>query len=399
MTEDTTWLMQGMPPAGDAVVGVHNWSTYPHLRWGFLHTREVVPTARIERGAGPVLELPREERDLGGIAFDWAGGRLTVDEVVRRGFTDGFLVLHRGRIVAEHYGPGMTPNTTHLLQSVSKSIAGTVVGVEIGNGLLEPGTLVTDVIDELRGTSFEGATLRDVLDMRTGTAYDETYDDPQADVFLTEVLAGWRSYGTEPPVENVYRQIAMLHNARPHGERFDYRSILTELLGWILERATGVRYPELVSRDLWSQIGAEHDADITIRHGVTLPDGGICVTLRDLARFALLHLRDGQAHGRQVVPREWIEDTRFGDDAARAAFARSPDDEASFPGGLYRNQWWVIEPGVEYSGLGIHGQFAYVHVLADVVCVKLSTWPTPLDDDLGDSTLAAFRAIATALAG
>ncbi len=399
MTEDTSWLMQGMPPSGEAVVGVHNWSTYPHLRWGFLHTREVVPTARIERGDGPVLELPRAERDIGSVAFDWGGERITVDDIVARGFTDGMLVLHRGRVVMEHYGPGMTPRTTHLLQSVSKSIGGTLAGVLIGNGLLEPGTLVTDVIEELRGTSFEGATLRHVLDMRTGTAYDETYDDPNADVFLTEVLAGWRPSGDTPPVASVYEQLATLGNAREHGELFDYRSILTELLGWMLERAAGLRYPELVSRDIWSQIGAEQDADITIRHGVTLPDGGICVTLRDLARFALLHLRDGQVDGRQVVPREWIDDTRMGDDAARQAFTRSEEDEATFPGGLYRNKWWVIQRGVEYTGLGIHGQFAYVHVPADVVCVKLSTWPTPEDDDRSGSTLAAFRAIAESLAG
>jgi CubicO group peptidase (beta-lactamase class C family) len=399
VTEDTTWLMEGMPPSGDAVVGVHNWSTYPHLRWGFLHTREVVPTARIERGDGPVLDLPDAHRDLDGVAFEWAGERMTVRDVIARGFTDGFLVLHEGRVVTEWYGPGMTPRTTHLLQSVSKSIAGTVAGVVIGNGALSPDTQVTDVLDELRGTSFEGATLRDVLDMRTGTAYDETYDHPDADVFLTEVLAGWRPHRTAPPVENVYEQIAALSNARPHGARFDYRSILTELLGWMLERAAGIRYPELVSRELWSQIGAEQDAEITIRHGVTLPDGGICVTLRDLARFALLHLREGRVGERQVVPREWIEDTRMGDDAAREAFARSPEDEASFPGGMYRNQWWVLQRGDEYTGLGIHGQFAYVNVPADVVCVKLSTWPTPLDDDFSDSTIAAFRAIAEALAG
>jgi CubicO group peptidase (beta-lactamase class C family) len=394
---DDTRLMEGMPPTGDSIVGVHNWSTYPHLRWGFLHTREVVPTARIERGDGPVLELPRDERPIGSVEFDRAGKRRTLDDVIDEGYTDGLLALHRGRIVMEHYGPGMTPRTTHLLQSVSKSIGGTLAGVVIDSGKLEPETLVTDVIEELRGTSFEGATLRHVLDMRTGTEYDETYDDPKADVFLTEVLAGWRPYPTKTPVDSVYEQLATLDNAREHGEVFDYRSILTELLGWMLERASGVRYPELISRDLWSQIGAEQDADITIRHGVTLPDGGICVTLRDLARFALLHLQEGQVDGRQVVPSDWIMDTRVGDAEAREAFARSADDEKSFPGGMYRNQWWVIQPGVEYTGLGIHGQFAYVHVPSEVVCVKLSTWPTPLDDEFSGNTLAAFRAVAEAL--
>jgi CubicO group peptidase (beta-lactamase class C family) len=385
--------MQGMPPTGERVVGVHNWSTYPHLRWGFLHTREVVPTARIERGGGPVLELEPDLRDIDRVSFSWEGGETTVAEMIDRTYTDGLLVLHHGRVVAERYGPGMTPATTHLLQSVSKSIAGTVAGVLVGRGRLDPDAPVSRYVEELAGTSFDGATVRHVLDMRTGTGYDETYDDPQADVFITEVLAGWRPARDDVAVENVYQQIAGLGNVRPHGALFDYRSILTELLGWILERAAGVRYPELVSEALWSRIGAEQDADITIRHGVTLPDGGICVTLRDLARFALLQLREGRVGDAQVVPREWVMDTRNGDAAAREAFARS-ESEADYPGGMYRNQWWVLEPGAVYTGMGIHGQFAYVNVPADVVCVKLSTWPTPLDERLEACCLTAFRAIA-----
>src|SRR5262252_8251601 len=152
--------MTGMPPSGDDVVGVHNWSTYPHLRWGFLHTREVVPTARIERGDGPVLELDQDPRDLSGVAFEFRGREWTVGELLAETFTDGFLVLHHGRILTEQYGPGMTPQTTHLLQSVSKSIAGTLAGVVIGRGDLDPDAPVTDYIVELRGTSFEGATVR-----------------------------------------------------------------------------------------------------------------------------------------------------------------------------------------------------------------------------------------------
>src|SRR5437764_5105608 len=215
--------MTGMPPSGEGIVGVHNWSTYPHLRWGFLHTREVVPTARIERGDGPVLELEHAPCDLSSVSFQHGDHRLTVGELLDDTCTDGFLVLHGGRIVTELYGSGMTAFTTHLLQSVSKSMAGTLAGVLVGRGQLDPAAPVTDYIDELAGTSFEGATVRHVLDMRTGTAYEETYDNPEADVFLTEVLAGWRPARENTEVENVYQQIAALGNARPHGELFDYR--------------------------------------------------------------------------------------------------------------------------------------------------------------------------------
>jgi CubicO group peptidase (beta-lactamase class C family) len=396
--DDAAHLMQGLPPAGDAVVGVHNWSTHPHLRWGFLHTREIVGTARIERGAGPVLPLAAEPRDLEGIAFPWAGSQMTVADMLARTFTDGFLVLHRGRIAHEHYGPGMTPTTTHLLQSVSKSIAGTVAGVLVGRGLIDPEAPVATYVHELAGTSFDGATVRHVLDMRTGTAYDETYDDPASDVFLTEVLAGWRPAAGPLAAANVYEQILSLGNARPHGEVFDYRSILTELLGWIMERASGVRYPELVSETVWARIGAEQDAEITIRHGVALPDGGVCTTLRDLGRFALMHLRDGRVGDDQVVPRAWVLDTRDGDETSLQAYARAEGVDVH-AGELYRNQWWVLHRGAVYTGLGIHGQMMYVNVPADVVCIKLSTWPAPMDDDLEGCTLAGVAAIADALGG
>jgi len=391
-------LMQGLPPAADQIVGVHNWSIAPYLRWGFLHTREVVPTARIERGDAPVLPLEPEQREVEGISFPWAGRRMTVTEMVEQTSTDGFLVLHRGRIVHEHYGPGMTPTTTHLLQSVSKSIAGTVAGVLVGRGLIDPDAPVTHYVEELAGTSFEGATVRHVLDMRTGTAYTETYDDPASDVYLTEVVAGWRPAAGPLVVANVYEQLATLGNARPHGEVFDYRSILTELLAWVMERASGVRYPELVSEALWSRMGAEQDADITIRHGVALPDGGICATLRDMARFALLQLRDGRLGDEQVVPSEWLLDTRRGDQAALDAYARAEGLDAH-PGLMYRNQWWVLERDVSYAALGIHGQMVYVNLPADVACVKLSTWPPPLDEGLETLCLTAFAAIAEELAG
>jgi CubicO group peptidase (beta-lactamase class C family) len=396
--DDAAHLMQGLPPTGEGVVGVHNWSTYPHLRWGFLHTREIVGTARIERGAGPVLALEPDPRDVGAISFPWADGRMTVAQMVEQTYTDGFLVLHGGRVAHEHYGPGMTPTTTHLLQSVSKSIAGTVTGVLVGRGLVDPDAPVTAYVDELAGTSFEGATVRDVLDMRTGTAYDETYDDPASDVFLTEVLAGWRPAAGPLPIANVYEQIVSLGNARPHGEVFDYRSILTELLAWVLERASGVRYPELVSETVWSRIGAEQDAEITIRHGVALPDGGVCTTLRDLGRFALMHLREGRVGDAQVVPRAWVLDTRNGDGACRQAYARA-DDVGVHDGEMYRSQWWVLDRGSVYAGLGIHGQMMYINVPADVVCVKLSTWPSPTDEAIEGSTLAACAAIADALGG
>ncbi len=390
--------MQGFPPDPEGLVTLENWTSPPHLRWGFLHTRELVPTARIGRGGAGAFELEHHQRDLGSITFEPpGGGHMTVTEMLDQTSTDGFLVLHRGQIVTEHYGNGLTSSTTHLLQSVSKSVAGTVAGILVGRGLLDPERPVIEYLEELDGGSFAGATLRDVLDMRTGTRYDETYDDPDSDVRLTEEISGWRPARKGLKFDSLYQQIASLGNEREHGQMFDYRSILTDLLGWIMERATGTPYAELVSRELWSQLGAEHDAEITIRNGITLPDGGMCVTLRDLARFGLLNLREGRVGDRQIVPREWVLDSRHGDEDSRRAFAKGARAEER-PGWLYRNQWWVIDPdrGISTAS-GIHGQYCYINPPADVVCVKLSSWPDALDLEKGGLCLAAFAAIAAEL--
>jgi CubicO group peptidase (beta-lactamase class C family) len=390
--------MQGFPPDPDGLVTLENWTSAPHLRWGFQHVREILPTARIGRGQSGPSPLEHHQRDLGGIVFEPpGGGTMTVSEMLDATSTDGFLVLHRGHIVTEHYWNGMTSSTTHLLQSVSKSVAGTVAGIVVGRGLLDPEKPVTDTLPELAGGSFDGATVRHVLDMSTGTRYDETYAEPDSDVRLTEEIAGWRPAREGLPFSNLYEQIAQLDNARPHGEAFEYRSILTDLLGWILERATETPYADLVSRELWSQIGAEHDAEITIHGGITLPDGGMCVALRDLARFALLNLREGRIDDRQIVPREWVLDSRHGDEVSKAAYVAG-EPLVERPGWLYRNQWWVIDPALGIStALGIHGQFAYINPPADVICVKLSTWPDALDLDKSGACLAAFAAIAETL--
>jgi CubicO group peptidase (beta-lactamase class C family) len=163
-------------------VTLANWQDPPFNRWAFQHVRELIPTARIPRGDGPVWRLPRAERDLGGIRFAVAGGEMTIADLLAQTCTDGFCVLHRGRIVAEQYFNAMAPDTPHLLMSVSKSVTAAVAGVLAGRGQLDVSDRVTAIVPELAGTSFDGATVQHLLDMRAGTAFNEDYADPRADV-------------------------------------------------------------------------------------------------------------------------------------------------------------------------------------------------------------------------
>jgi CubicO group peptidase (beta-lactamase class C family) len=363
-------------------INLADWQRPEHLAWSYRHVREIIATARVPRGA---VESP--------LAASQTGAELPgVADLLRDEYTDGLLVLHDGGVVVERYGRGMTAADTHLLQSVSKSITGTLTGVLVERGALASDDVVTAHVPELAGTSFDGACVRDLLDMRAGTRFDETYDDPDSDIRASEAQFGWAPGPTPAPDAIAY--LASLGNTRPHGGRFEYRSILTDVLGLVLERAGGAPFAELLGRELWAPIGAELDADVTVdRHGFAVADGGICVTLRDLGRFGRMVLDDGFADRRSVVPAWWLADTLRGGADSVAAFAADAHAQ-DLPGGHYRNQWWVPAGGRVLLAMGIHGQFLYVDRGAGVVVAKLSTWPTPLDAERTGATLAACNAIA-----
>jgi CubicO group peptidase (beta-lactamase class C family) len=393
-------LMAGAPPFGPrSGVTLANWQDPPFNRWAFQHVRELIPTARIPRGRGPAWLLPAEERDIAGVRFRYEDRELSIADLLAETCTDGFLVLHRGWIVAEQYFNGLKPDTPHLLMSVSKSITSTVAGVLAGRRLLDVTALVTDVVPELRGTSFEGAVVQHLLDMRTGTRFDEDYGNPQADVRTYERVYLWRPDTGQPRPADALDYFATLRNDGAHGGPFRYRSILTDVLAWVIERAAGARLHELIATELWQPMGAEFDAEITLdSRGNPMADGGICATLRDVARFGQLFLQRGRAVGRDIVPASWAEDTVQGAPDGVSAF-RGGDKPAGYPPGAhYRNCWWVRDPGEPfYYASGINGQNVFVHVPTQTVVVKLSTWPTALSPKWLEMTVTGVLATAAAL--
>jgi CubicO group peptidase (beta-lactamase class C family) len=396
--------MAGVPPfPAGSLVTLGNWQDPPFNRWAFQHIRELIPTARISRGAGRPGRLPRAERDITGLRFRSAGRELTVGEMLADTDTDGFLVLHRGKVISEQYFNGMTPDTPHLLMSVSKSIVGAVAGVLANRDLLDVSAPVEKIVPELTGTSFQGATVQHLLDMRAGTHFDESYANLESDVRTYERVYLWRpdapdAAGMRPADALAYYQT--LHNDGEHGGPFRYRSILTDVVGWVLEKAGGARLHDLIARLLWQPMGAEFDAEITVdAHGNAMADGGISATLRDLGRFGLLFAAGGAESGRRrgVVPSAWIRDTIAGAGDGPQSFVAA-GDAPGFPAGAhYRNFWWVREPAVPFfHASGINGQNVFVHVPSQTIVAKLSTWPTALSPKIKMTTDAA-RAIAEAL--
>jgi CubicO group peptidase (beta-lactamase class C family) len=370
--------MSGAPPfPSDRLVTLANWQEPPFNRWAFQHVAELIPTARIPRGGGAAWELPREERDLSGLSINWNGDAVSVRGFLEETYTDGILVLQGGAVVFEEYRNSMRPDSRHLLMSVSKSVTSAVCGVLVERGQVAPEEPVTTYVPELVGTSWEGCTVRHLLDMRAGTRFDEDYANLEADVRVYEQVYLWRPRTDRGLPDDITAYYATLENAGPHGGPFNYRSVLTDVLAWVMERAAGERFADLVSRELWEPMGAEFDAEITVDgRGNPMADGGVSCTLRDLARFGLLLSRNGRNGERPVIPRTWIDDTLSANEDTVEAFVDSLDAREFPEGAYYRNQFWVIDPAAPiYMCSGINGQTVLIHGPADVVVAKFSTWP------------------------
>ncbi len=361
--------------------------------------RELIPCQLIPAGRHGPGPLPASGLSLGDPPVARLDGSVaTVEDVLADTFTDAFLVVHEGEIVAERYFAGMTAGTPHLLMSVSKSILGCVAGALADRGLLDPQAPVTVYVPEVGDSGYAGATIRDLLDMRTGVAFRETYTAPDAEVRVMERSMGWRPARPGDPV-GAYPYLATLGRAGPHGGEFSYRSADSDMLGWVCERASGIRMADLISALVWQPIGAEADAEITCDPlGSAIPDGGISATARDLARFGQMLVDDGMSQGGAVVPATWLADVRSPGPGVREAFAQT-DNEYVLPGGWYRSQFWVIpgSGGPVLVCLGIHGQLVYADRAARTVVVKTSAWPDAQNTAYLLDTLRACAAVAARL--
>lgn len=380
-------------------ISLDNWLTPPYAKWSFQHVEDFVPTAVISRGSGPVAELPTAGAPLADIPVSSVGGvASTVGAVMTATATDGWAVAHRGSIVTEEYLDGMRAATRHLLFSVSKSLVAAVVGALHDAGAIELAAPVTKFVPALADSGYAGATVRQLLDMRSGIAFSENYDDPAAEIHRLDQAMGWAPRSSPDAPATLHDFLLTLRRKSPHGGPFEYRSCETDVLGWICEVAGARRMPELMSELLWSRIGAGRDATIGIDAvGTGLFDGGINACLIDMIRFGSLFLRDGVSlTGHQVVPTAWIADTLQGGPDSRRAFAANPDNN-EMPGGMYRNQMWFPYPGSNVVlCLGMCGQMIYVDRSAEMVAAKLSTQAHSHEPHMLD-TLRAFDAVAREL--
>jgi CubicO group peptidase (beta-lactamase class C family) len=390
----TAALIDDFPPAPDRLVTLSNWRKPPFSAWGFRNVRRLIPTANIA-ASGPTMALEMSLEEIGHIGFAGHDGNpTTLAHALRATQTDAFVVLKRGRLAMEWYGQGMNATTPHIVFSVSKSICGTLGGILCDRGLLDPDDRVIDYIPELASSVYAGCTVRHLLDMAVGIAFNEDYEDPKGDVVRYRHAAGWDPQPAgEPPIDLRGFLSQQKPDGHRHGELFHYVSTNTDVLGWVYERASDQPYAEILSEYLWAPLGAERDGYITVdAHNAMRAAGGVCVTPRDLARFGEMIRRRGVADGRQVVPGTWIDD--INERGSAEAWAASELAEL-FPQASYRSQWYRIDRSKRVLvAFGIHGQFIYIHPEAELVIIRMASEATPLDPDRVRGWRRGFDAIA-----
>lgn len=394
---DRLQLMQGFPPPADKRVSVASYlRQYPHARWAFQHMRELIPSRNVWRGDGPVCPLPqgpdlRDEIDA--LRFRGPHGELSFAEYLDASYADASLILLDGRRVYEVYQPGMAAEQPHMLWSVTKSVLGLLASQLLHEGLLAADALVSDYLPELAASGWRGATLQQVLDMTADVDYREVYDDGQSDVLGYALAAGM----TPAPAgfagaRDLYSYLPGITGQGRHGREFHYRTVHSEVLGWVLRRATGQSTAELFSQRLWRQLGVEQDAYLLVDPaGAEWAGAGLNACLRDLARFAEMLRLDGRFNGRQIVAREVLAAIRQGGD--RQAFAAA--GRSWQPGYSYRHQFWISHnrDGV-FEALGVHGQMIHVNPAAGLVLVRLSSHPVAGSAFTFPTTRAALQALA-----
>lgn len=391
------WMV-GSPPPPDKLVRFQDGGHYqfPKTRWSFSNFRRMGPTTHVSRGLlAPSLLTRQEITELDAVEFMPLGSEepMTWQQAFDANYTDGIVVLHRGKIVYERYGGVFKPQGQHIAMSATKSFLGLLGQMLVDENVLDEHAQVVRYIPELKDSAFADATIRQVLDMRTGLKYSENYADPKAEIWMHARAGGVlpRPAQYQGP-ETFYEFLQTVQKEGTHGGKFAYKTVNTDVIGWIIRRVTGLTIGEILSDRIWSKLGMEQDAYFTVdSEGNEFAGGGLNAGLRDLARFGEMLRNDGVAGGQQLVPKSVIDDIRFNGDVA----AFDTDHFPTLQGWCYRNMWWVSNNAHgAYAARGIHGQTIYIDPKAEMVIARFASHPIAMNHFIDPTSLPAYHAVA-----
>lgn len=391
------WMV-GSPPPPDRILRFDDGSyfKFPALRWSVSNFRQLMPTVNVSRGIGAPLKLEQSLRDdIDALRFLPIGSNrpMSWQESLLANYTDGIIVLHRGKTVYERYFGVLSAGGQHGAMSVTKTFVGTLAAMMVAEGTLEPERKVADYVPEMARSAFGNATVRQLMDMTTGIRFSEDYADPKAEVWMHAAAGNPLPKPQDYTGPRSYYEF--LQTVRPegvHGEAFHYRTANTDALGWVLARVSGRSVAQLLSERIWSRLDAEQDAYMSVDStGTPFAGGGLNTGLRDLAKFGEMMRNGGRYNGRQIVPGAAVADIRKGGDPRR--FARA--GFRLLDGWTYRSMWWVTHNAHgAFMARGVHGQALYIDPAVEMVIARFASHPEAANAANDPTSLPAFHALA-----
>jgi CubicO group peptidase (beta-lactamase class C family) len=337
-------------------------------------------TTRTVPRSGAMWTLPRADHALD-VSYIWQGKAYTAKQFLERIYTNALLVMKNGRIVSEIYRNNSNERTRFIGWSMTKSVTSVLVGCALAEGKIDSlDTPISRYLPELKGGGYEGVSIRHVMQMRSGVDYPERYDFENPGTAATNHILAL--------VKNVARFADMartLKRIHEPGTFFQYKTIDTAVLGWLIERVTQGTVAAYTARCLWEPLGAEADGfyimDGPPGVGREFSGAGFNATLRDFARFGQMVLNGGVADGRRIVSADWIrQSTR-------------PTAAEDNLGRGYGLQWWTFANTEAFASIGLQGQYIYIDPSTQTVIVKLSYFPPGDTSAVSAETDAFMRAV------
>jgi len=355
---------------------IDNWDDGgPLMRYVFLNMGEFFHESVIHR-RGPISPLTyRLDEEIGAFETSSRLGQMSLAEYIHEAAVDGLVIVSHGEIVFEAY-PRMRGLAKHLLMSVSKGYASTLVAILEERGLVDSSAPLEQYLPELVGSGWEGVPVVDVLDMASGIdcfeGVEDAYTNPKRCYYQYEASLGWLG-ATRATRDSPYEFLASLQSHRPSGEAYEYTSPNTFILSWLIERVLDKSYAEALSEEIWQKIGTESDGLISApRHGIAIAHGGISATLRDVARFGLLFTPSWEiVASNPIVSKAYAEQIRSGGrPEIQQRGIHTVAERLRVDGEMPRHntyQWdFVMQDGDFFKG-GYGGQGLYISPRLDLV--------------------------------
>lgn len=390
--------MTGSPPSADRILRFEDGSffQFPGMRWSVVHMRQFMPTVNVSHGLKPFSLLQINTiKEIDAITFVplESDKSMTWEESLQKTYADGVIVMHKGKIVYEKYFGALQEDGQHAAMSVTKSFTGTLGALFVTEGLIDPSQKVAHYIPELKNSAFGDATVRQVLDMTTSLNFSEDYSDSNAEIWKFSAAGNPlpKPKGYNGP-KTYYEYLPTVTKKGNHGEAFGYKTVNSDVMGWIIARVAKKPINEILSERIWKKLGTEQDAYYSVdSEGTPFAGGGLNLGLRDMARFGQLILNNGYANGQQILPKATIDDIKKGGD--KKAFEKA--GYTLLKGWSYRNMWWITnnEHGA-FCARGVHGQVIYIDPKAEMVIVRFASSPIAGNTANDPFSLPAYHTVA-----